>query len=151
MDWRGLQHSPVVFWVLAAFAAVGFIGTPFAVWAWWESQPSRQITYYHQTTPILDTSTLGSNSLTLNGQDMTLGVLTYNRLYIWNSGNELISSEDLSVPIKLNLLTWDIGPEKFDASYQGITADLVEGDLISGLRFKKLYRKIGRASCRERV
>ena len=142
MNWRELQHKPPVFWTLAFLAVAG------PVWTYYNDRASREISYFLDTKNLVDVEDFGSSDVTINGQRVTEGTIYINRLYIWNSGNTDLLSDDFGEPIQWSnapaTIQWSELPIKTDIQQQGLAKDQIEGNLLpgpteSGLRFKKMY------------
>ncbi len=135
MSWRDLQHNPFVFWGLAIIAVIGFA---FSFGTYWHDRPSREISYFYGTSEILDLDKYGPTELVIDGQRITQGSVYLSRLFIWNSGNQQITVDDLGNPLQ-----WAGAPMTTKTTYHGIRKDQVEGDIRTGLRFKLLYPNTG--------
>jgi hypothetical protein len=149
MSWRDIQHSPIVFWVLAIITLISFV---FGFYAWLDGRPSRQISYFQASTLLVNVADFGSSELALDGRRITEGSVYKNRLFIWNSGNRELALDDFGEPIQLSNapagFQWSDQPSKVDTIFHGIRQDQIDGDLLpgiasAGLRFKKLYPKTG--------
>ncbi len=135
MSWRDLQHNPFVFWGLAIIAVIGFV---FSFGTYWHDRPSREISYFYGTSEILDLDKYGPTELVIDGHRITQGSVYLSRLFIWNSGNQQITIDDLGNPLQ-----WAGAPMTTKTTYHGIRKDQVEGDIRTGLRFKLLYPDTG--------
>jgi hypothetical protein len=82
------------------FGLAGIVGTIFALWAFWYERPTREISYYHVASRLLNVELLGSTELRLDGRRITEGTIFLNKLFIWNSGNLELSSDDFGEPIQ---------------------------------------------------
>lgn len=138
MKWRELHTNPLTVWI--SFM-IGVAGLVYGVWTNWKNQPKREISYYqHSAYPFINLDLNGPNELAINGQRFSQGTVYSNLLYVWNSGNQPITIDDIGEPLQLAGV-----PSAVKLAYYGIRKDQVEGDIRSGLQFKLLYPNTGLA------
>lgn len=136
MKWRELHNNAFVTW-FALF--LGVAGLVYGVWSNQQNQPKRQISYFlGNSLPLMNLDVNGPNELVINGQSFNRGTVYSNILYVWNSGNQPITNDDIDEP-----LLWGNAPSTVKTTYIGIRKDQVDGDIQSGLRFKLLYPNTG--------
>jgi hypothetical protein len=136
MKWRELHNNAFVTW-FALF--LGVAGLFYGVWSNQQNQPKRQISYFlGNSLPLMNLDVNGPNELVINGQSFNRGTVYSNILYVWNSGNQPITNDDIGEP-----LLWGNAPSTVKTTYIGIRKDQVDGDIQSGLRFRLLYPNTG--------
>jgi hypothetical protein len=131
-----LHNNAFVTWFALLLGVAGLV---YGVWSNQQNQPKRQISYFlGNSLPLMNLDVNGPNELVINGQGFNRGTVYSNILYVWNSGNQPITNDDIGEP-----LLWGNAPSTVKTTYIGIRKDQVDGNIQSGLHFKLLYPNTG--------